>query len=203
MLIPDGSSVFELIIKKSHFIAETVPVESPAAAREILKQKRLEHPDAVHVVHAFITGDDRQHMGMSDDGEPSGTSGKPALEVLKGRGITNIMLTVVRYFGGTKLGTGGLVKAYSESAAGALDRLKTRKLVKYREFSISADYHFYQPLKAVILAHGCRIENEDFGTAVNIDGFVPVDKAEELTAAVTEASSARAEIIISSDILQV
>ncbi|HAK46810.1 MAG TPA: YigZ family protein [Spirochaeta sp.] len=203
MLIPDGKSVFELIIKKSHFIAETSPVESPEAARLMLKQRRLEHPDAAHVVHAFITGDDRQYMGMSDDGEPSGTSGKPALEVLKGRGITNIMLTIVRYYGGTKLGTGGLVKAYSESAAGSLDRLKTRELIKYRAFTVSADYHFYQPLKAIIIEHDCRINNEDFGTAVDIDGYVPVSQAEEFIEAVREASSARAGIIVSSDILQV
>lgn len=203
MLIPDGCSAFELIIKKSRFIAEAAPVETPEAARGLLKLKRLEHPDANHVVHAFITGEDRQYMGMSDDGEPSGTSGKPALEVLKGRGITNIILTIVRYFGGTKLGTGGLVKAYSESAAGSLDRLKTRPLIKYCEFSISADYHFYQPLKTIVLAHKCRIENEAFGTAVDIDGFVPVEQVDLLAAAVTDASSGRAEIIISSDIFQV
>ncbi len=197
MLIPDGTSLFELIIKKSHFIAETQPVNSPEAARELLKSKRLEHPDASHVVHAFITGDQRQYMGMSDDGEPSGTSGKPALEVLKGRGITNIMLTIVRYFGGTKLGTGGLVKAYSESAAGALDRLAVTELVKYRSFSVSADYHFYQPLKTIILEHCCMIEDEAFGTGVDISGLVPEGKAESLSEAVADASSGRAEIVFS------
>ena len=202
MLIPEGSSCFELVVKKSRFIAETAPVESPESARELLKAKRLEHPGASHVVHAFIAGDERQYMGMSDDGEPSGTSGKPTLEVLKGRGITNIMLTIVRYFGGTKLGTGGLVKAYSESAAGALDRLKTRELIHYRSFSIRADYHFYQPLKTVILEAECRIEKEDFGTGVEISGLVPAGKVEELSSMVTEISSGRAEISLSSDISQ-
>ncbi|MDC7226225.1 MAG: YigZ family protein [Spirochaetales bacterium] len=203
MLIPDGCSAFELLIKRSRFISETAPVSSPEAARELLKNKKLEHPDAAHVVHAFIAGDDRQYMGMSDDGEPSGTSGKPTLEVLKGRGITNILLTTVRYFGGTKLGTGGLVKAYSEAAAGALDKLSTRELIKYREFQITADYHFYQPLKTIILEHECRIEDENFGIGVDLGGFVPVDKADALEAAVIDASSGRAEIIISSDISQV
>ena len=202
MLIPDESSSFELIIKKSRFLAETSPADSPEEARVQLKQKKLEHPDASHVVHAFITGDQRQYMGMSDDGEPSGTSGKPVLEVLKGRGITNIMLTVVRYFGGTKLGTGGLVKAYSEAAAGALDRLKVVELVKYREFSVAADYHFFQPLKMIILEHDCRIDDESFGTAVEISGLVPEEKAAELEKAVTDASSGRAEIVIFSDTLQ-
>ena len=200
MLIPDGSSCFELIIKKSRFIAETAPVESPEEARALLKQKRLEHPEAAHVVHAFIAGNDRQYMGMSDDGEPSGTSGKPVLEVLKGRGITNVMLTVVRYFGGTKLGTGGLVKAYSESASGTLDRLKTRELIKYRAFRIISDYHFYQPLKAAVLDKDCIIEKEDFGTGVEIVGRVPDSAVDMLSAEVTELSSGRAEITLSSDI---
>ncbi len=201
MLVPDGSSSFEIIIKKSRFIAEACRSESPEEARNLLKQKRLEHPDAAHVVHAFIAGESAQYMGMSDDGEPSGTSGKPVLEILKGRGITNIMLTVVRYFGGTKLGTGGLVRAYSDAAAGCLDGLKTLQLVKYREFSISVDYHLYQPLKTVLLGCGCRIGNESFGTGVDIDGWVPEDKANLMKDEVVELSSGRAEIIVSSDTL--
>ncbi|MBI9107294.1 MAG: YigZ family protein [Spirochaetales bacterium] len=199
MLIPEGGSCFELEIKKSRFISEVTPAGSPAEAREILKSKRREHPDAAHVVHAFITGAERQHMGMSDDGEPSGTSGKPALEVLKGRGVTNLMLTIVRYFGGTKLGTGGLVRAYSEAARGALDRLKTVPLVTYTSFRIKADYSFYQPLSATAGIHECRIETESFGTAVEIEGLVPEEKADAFKAAVTSLSSGRAEINVGSE----
>ncbi len=200
MLVPDGSSIHEIIIKKSRFIAETMPAESPEAARLLLKQKRTEHPGAAHVVHAFITGEQRQYMGMSDDGEPSGTSGKPVLEVLKGRGITNIMLTVVRYFGGTKLGTGGLVKAYSEAAAGALDALSTTELIKYRRFTISADYHFFQPLKTIIEDNDCIIDDESFGTGVDIIGRVPEDLALKLASAVTDISSGRAEVLLDDDL---
>jgi uncharacterized YigZ family protein len=196
MLIPEGNSSFELIIKRSHFIAEAVPVESPEAARMILKCKRLEHPDAAHVVHAFTVGSERQFMGMSDDGEPSGTSGKPVLEVLKGRGITNVMLTIVRYFGGTKLGTGGLVRAYSESAAGALDRLKTTELIKYRRFSIAAEYSFYQPLVAAAAEYRCKIENESFGTGVEVSGLVPDVQAEAFRTAAIDLSSGRANVTL-------
>ena len=203
MLIPEGISVFECIIKKSRFIAETLPVETPEEAREHLKKKRLEHPDAAHVVHAFITGEQRQFMGMSDDGEPSGTSGKPVLEILKGRGITNIMLTVVRYFGGTKLGTGGLVRAYSESAVGALDRLKTVELVKYSAFSVSADYHFYQGIKMLLEEYGCRIDDESFGTGVEIKGAVPQDNEQPLVNAVKDLSSGQVLLDLSGNISQV
>lgn len=199
MLIPDGTSSFEHIIKKSRFIAETMPAETPEEARLLLKNKKLEHPDAAHVVHAFISGEQRQFMGMSDDGEPSGTSGKPVLEILKGRGITNIMLTVVRYFGGTKLGTGGLVRAYSEAASGALDRLRTAELVNYSRFEISADYHFYQGIKNMLNDYDCRIEDESFGTGVELSGFVPAHKSKELVLGVTDLSSGRAEIRIRKD----
>lgn len=196
MLIPDGTSTFELIVKKSRFIAETQPAGTPDEARQQLKSKRLEHPDAAHVVHAFITGEKREHMGMSDDGEPSGTSGKPVLEVLKGRGVTNIMLTVVRYFGGTKLGTGGLVRAYSEAAAGTLDMLKTVELIRYKTFFISAEYHFYQGIKMLCDEYDCRVENEDFGTGVELSGSVPESAADGFSAAVTELTSGRSAAVL-------
>ena len=193
MLIPDGSSVYEFTVKKSRFISEIVPIESPEAARMVLKAKKAEHPDAAHVVHAFIAGSERQFMGMSDDGEPSGTSGKPVLEILKGRGITDIMLTVVRYFGGTKLGTGGLVRAYSEAASGALDALKTRELVSLREFALSVDYHFYQPLKSLMEDSGCLISEERFDTQAHINGQLPESRMEEIREGLTEAASGRLE----------
>ena len=196
MLVPEDGSIFEHEIKRSRFIAEITPVESPEQARQILKNKRLEHPDAAHVVHAFIAGDERQYMGMSDDGEPSGTSGKPVLEILKGRGITNLMLTVVRYYGGIKLGTGGLVRAYSESASGALDSLKTAELIKYSGFRISADYSIYQPLSTLAAGYECRIENEIFETGVVIEGLVPADRADDFAASAVDLSSGRADVRI-------
>ena len=99
----------ELVIKHSRFIAEVFPVENQAAARELLKEQKQKYFDSTHVVHAFVIGKNAEILGMSDDGEPSGTAGRPVLDVLKGSGCTNIILTVTRYFGGTLLGTGGLV----------------------------------------------------------------------------------------------
>ena len=106
----------EIVIKNSRFISEVFPVETQAQAREKLHEVKQKYFDATHVVHAFSVGLKSETFGMSDDGEPSGTAGRPVLDVLKGSGITNILLTVTRYFGGTLLGTGGLVHAYSESA---------------------------------------------------------------------------------------
>ncbi|MDC7124390.1 MAG: YigZ family protein [Spirochaetales bacterium] len=202
MLIPDGTSRFELIIKRSRFIAEAVSVRSPDDARMLLKEKRLEHPDANHVVHAFIVGEQRQFMGLSDDGEPSGTSGKPVLEVLKGRGITNIMLTVVRYFGGTKLGTGGLVKAYSEAAKGVLEHLSVKELVKYKRFECRIEYSLYEPLKKVILGFNGKIDDERFETDVFIQGIIPLRSSESFKHQIVEISMGQAALTISEDMFQ-
>ena len=114
----------ECVIKGSRFISEIFPVTTQNEARELLKAQKTKYFDATHVVHAFIIGDTAGIMGMSDDGEPSGTAGRPVLDVLKGSGITNIMLTVTRYFGGTLLGTGGLMVAYREAAKAALDKMQ-------------------------------------------------------------------------------
>ena len=110
----------ELEIKKSRFLAEVFPVVSQTEARSLLKQQKEKYEDATHVVHGFVLGPAAEILGMSDDGEPAGTAGWPVLDVLKGRNCTNILLTVTRWFGGTLLGTGGLVKAYGDSAKAAI-----------------------------------------------------------------------------------
>lgn len=101
----------ETVIKNSRFISEAFIVTNQADARERLRQQKIRYSDATHVCHAFIVGPNAETSGMSDDGEPSGTAGRPMLDVIKGSGITNILVTVTRYFGGTLLGTGGLVHA--------------------------------------------------------------------------------------------
>ena len=137
----------EIVIKNSRFISEVFPVETQAQAREKLHEVKQKYFDATHVVHAFSVGLKSETFGMSDDGEPSGTAGRPVLDVLKGSGITNILLTVTRYFGGTLLGTGGLVHAYSESAKEVLSICKAEPYVEKSSFSFSCGYDLYQTVK--------------------------------------------------------
>ena len=144
----------ELVIKHSRFIAEVFPVENQAAARELLKEQKQKYFDSTHVVHAFVIGKNAEVLGMSDDGEPSGTAGRPVLDVLKGSGCTNILLTVTRYFGGTLLGTGGLVKAYSDSAKAVLDITKFEPLIEKSNFKFSLNYDMYEKVKWRIIHHG-------------------------------------------------
>lgn len=162
----------EIVIKNSRFISEVFPVETQAQAREKLHEVKQKYFDATHVVHAFSVGLKSETFGMSDDGEPSGTAGRPVLDVLKGSGITNILLTVTRYFGGTLLGTGGLVHAYSESAKEVLSICKAEPYVEKSSFSFSCDYDLYQTVKH--LFEGFNISNltENFGTDISIQGEI-------------------------------
>lgn len=162
----------EIVIKNSRFISEVFPVETQAQAREKLHEVKQKYFDATHVVHAFSVGLKSETFGMSDDGEPSGTAGRPVLDVLKGSGITNILLTVTRYFGGTLLGTGGLVHAYSESAKKVLSVCKAEPYVEKSSFSFLCGYDLYQTVKH--LFEGFNISNltENFGTDISVKGEI-------------------------------
>ena len=133
----------ETIVKGSRFLSELLPCESQAEAREILKSQKTKYADATHVVHAFIVGKNAEVMGMSDDGEPGGTAGRPVLDVLKGSGCTNVILTVTRWFGGTLLGTGGLVKAYGNGAKDVIEKARAEnafeELVEKSTFKFKTD----------------------------------------------------------------
>ena len=163
----------ELHIKNSRFLAEIIPVTGQNEAREQLKAQKEKYFDATHVVHAFIVGKAGEIMGMSDDGEPAGTAGRPVLDVLKGRNCTNILLTVTRWFGGTLLGTGGLVKAYGDSAKAVLDKGIYVPLIERRPFSFSLEYDLQ--VDYTDGSDGITEEKEDFGTDIHLSGLVPQD----------------------------
>ena len=165
----------ELMVKNSRFRSELAYVETPDAAREIWRQRKTQYDNGGHIVYAFIVGDQGNIQGCSDDGEPSGTAGRPTLEVLKGSGLTNVILTTARWFGGTKLGTGGLVHAYTASAQAALENIRTRELVPMRELDFTVPYALYEQVKRLLAAAGFETKQEDFLSDIRIRG--------ELTAA--------------------
>lgn len=114
----------ELIVKKSRFLAHAFPVPSPGDAEELIAATRKRYWDANHNCLALVTGLSGEHARSSDDGEPSGTAGAPMLDVLRRRDLTDVLVIVTRYFGGVKLGAGGLVRAYSSATSEALDRVR-------------------------------------------------------------------------------
>ena len=184
----------ETIIKGSRFISEAFPVKNQQEAREILRAQKEKYADATHVVHAFIAGETGGIMGMSDDGEPSGTAGRPALEVLKGSGITNILLTITRYFGGTLLGTGGLSRAYSGGAKEVLAIAETEPLVAKSAFSFSVSYDRYDAVKRAFKDFHIDIASEDFGTEITVNGTIFLDESQQFAARVFDITQGKSTV---------
>ena len=157
-------------IKKSRFLTYVGPVAGKAAMREWLTSLRNEHPAARHHCWACVAGHplDGQSYGFSDDGEPSGTAGKPLLNLLLGCGLGEIGVVVVRYYGGIKLGTGGLVRAYSHGASELLSSVPTRLIVACQQFSLCCSYEEL-PLSQWLMAHfACESVDYLYEVANNI-----------------------------------
>jgi len=128
------------VIKKSKFIGYAKPVTTVEEAQQFIESIKKKHWDANHNVPVYVLGDQFQVQKYSDDGEPSGTAGMPILNILKNEGISNVAIVVTRYFGGIKLGTGGLVRAYSQSAQSALREAKVIEMVGYQLISVKMNY---------------------------------------------------------------
>jgi uncharacterized YigZ family protein len=173
MLILCHGTRAELMIRKSRFLAEATPVDSAEAARDLWRERKRTYAGCNHVVFAFICGPQGGVMGCSDDGEPSGTAGRPALEVLKGSGITNVLLTVTRWFGGIKLGTGGLVRAYTESAQLALADPPVAELVPLTRFTLALSYLQYETVRRRLPEFAAEITGEEFAAGVTLSGVLP------------------------------
>ncbi len=173
MLILRHGTSAELTVRKSRFLAEATPVASPEAARELWHERKNTYTNGGHIVFAFICGARGEVMGCSDDGEPSGTAGRPVLEVLKGSGITNVLLTVARWYGGIKLGTGGLVRAYTESAQLAIADAPTAELVPLVRFTVALPYIHYENVRRRLPEFAAEITGEEFAAAVTLSGVMP------------------------------
>lgn len=160
-------------VRNSRFLAETFPVSSQDEVKKIIKAQKDRYPDARHVVHAFIIGDTGEIHGCSDDGEPSGTAGRPVLEILKGEDVTGLLLTITRWFGGTLLGTGGLVHAYSEAARAALSASEFVELIRLRDFSLELSYADHEKARRAFPRYSVLVIREEFETSVVIEGSLP------------------------------
>ncbi len=131
-----GPGEYVLVEKKSKFIANAAPVNTEEEARSFLDNIRKTYPDARHVVYAYLISGDNSYQRYSDDGEPQGTGGMPVLEAIKREGLTNVICTVTRYFGGILLGAPGLTRAYGTSASGALQAAGRRDVTKVRQINV-------------------------------------------------------------------
>lgn len=153
----------ELLIKKSRFLGCVQPVPDRAAAQVIVASLRAQHPDASHVCWALLAGG---QSAAVDDGEPSGTAGKPMLEVLRHQDLEGVIATVVRYYGGVKLGGGGLLRAYTDCIAQALRSAQKIPIIKQRTLRCHVPYTLEGLLRRKIEAAGATLKDVQHGTQV-------------------------------------
>ncbi|MCR2817095.1 IMPACT family protein [Microbacterium jiangjiandongii] len=180
----------ELLIKKSRFLGCVEPVAGRDEAVARVEQLRTEHPDARHVCWALMAGG---HSAANDDGEPSGTAGRPMLEVLRHQELQGVLATVVRYFGGVKLGAGGLVRAYTDAVAQALLGAERVPLIRTRVLQVTVPYAFEGAVRRELDAHRAVLEQVQHGVDVELTLHVPEDQAESLRSQVDEVCQGRAE----------
>lgn len=184
----------EIIEKKSRFIAAVEHVEFEEEAVSFIEAVRKKHWNATHNCFAYIIGNRQPLMRCSDDGEPSGTAGRPMLDVLAGAGLCNIVVVVTRYFGGTLLGTGGLVRAYSGAVKAGLEgsMLITRKLAKKLE--ISCDYTWIGKIQYLAAQMNLRTLDTEYSDAVKTVLLVPVQESGRFQKQVAEATNGQAAV---------
>lgn len=196
--IPAEEARTEIEIKKSRFIATAVPVFSAEEAKAFIKRIKEEFSDASHNVPAFIIGFGASVTAhCNDDGEPSGTAGRPILAVLQGSGLGDVAVVVTRYFGGTKLGTGGLVRAYGDATKAVLEILPRAEKVPTHTVMLAIPYNYLDRIRLLVEAWNGRILDEDFAADITITAQFTVEKFPHFQTALGEMShgSLAAEII--------
>jgi uncharacterized YigZ family protein len=176
----------EIIVKRSRFIVNVAPIQSEADARNFVQRIRGEHGDANHNCFAFKAGGVQR---MSDDGEPSGTAGHPIFDVLDKKGLSDTVIVVTRYFGGILLGSGGLVRAYSQAAVAGVEAAGVATAVLAVELMITAQYSLVGKVQYLLSHYGALTLDSRFGHNVSITCRVPAAAVDRLEGELAEASS--------------
>lgn len=193
--IPAARARAEIVVSRSRFIATAGPAANVAEARALIAEMRAEMPDANHHVYAYVIGHGATTtLGQSDDGEPAGTSGRPTLAVLRGSGLGDAVVVITRYFGGTKLGTGGLVKAYGDATKAVLAVLPRAEKITWQELTITLPYPAYEPVRRLVAEHGGTVETEAFAEGVTLRLRLPETQTAAFTRALADASAGTARV---------
>jgi uncharacterized YigZ family protein len=199
-LIPAEETRAELRVSNSRFIATAAPAFTVDEAKAFINRIKAEFSDASHNVPAFLVGyGPAVTAHCNDDGEPSGTAGRPMLAVLQGSGLGDIVVVVTRYFGGTKLGTGGLVRAYGDAVKAALAELPLAEKVPTHTVMMAVPYPLFEQLRLLVETHNGRILDEEFAADVTVTAQFVTDQLDAFQQALQELSHGRlqAEIVAS------
>lgn len=189
----------EIVVKKSRFLGYAVPVTSEEEALSFIEGIRKQHYAARHNCYAFAIGNENTLYRFSDDGEPQGTAGKPILEVITGKACVNICIVVTRYFGGTLLGTGGLVRAYTEAAKLAFLNAEPVTMRLMSQVDITTNYNDSGKVSYLLNSSEIQIQNTNYEADVTFNTLVPVEDIESIRCKITDATSARAVIVKGKD----
>ena len=192
--IPAARARVEEVIRRSRFIATADHAPTVEAAQAFVREMRTEFPDASHNCWAYLVGPPGSdaRVGMSDDGEPPGTAGRPMLAVLQGSGVGDIVVVVTRYFGGVKLGTGGLVRAYAGSVRAVLAALPLAEKMTWAVVRIRLPYPLLAPLQQLLPEYEAEIAERDFAEEIALAVRLPAERAEPFVARVRAMSRGRA-----------
>lgn len=180
-------TIFEEEIKKSKFICHLKRISTEEEAREFINQIKKEHWKANHNCSAYTLGKNQEIQRTSDDGEPSGTAGVPMLEILKKRAITDVCAVVTRYFGGVKLGAGGLIRAYAGSVNHAIDSIGLVQFVCQQEIIMTLDYNLFDSLQRFLTQKNLTINESEFLAQIIVKTFVNHEATDEFLSALTES----------------
>ena len=186
-------SYFEYEDRKSVFIGEAMPVSCEADALRFIESVKKRYPDARHHVDAYVHPENST-MRFTDDHEPQGTAGMPVLDIIRKNGCTDVVIVVTRYFGGTLLGTGGLVRAYTAAALGALENGEIIRYDIYTEAELSVSYSDYGKITSVLDSLGFRTKESLYDVGITVRGRIISSSFDELSSALTEATAGRIEI---------
>lgn len=185
----------ETIINKSKFIGYVSPIDSEEGALEFIEMIKTKHKDATHNVYAYVYGEDSNVQRFSDDGEPSGTAGIPVLEVIKKEDLRNVVVVVTRYFGGIKLGGGGLIRAYTKSAKIGLEAGQIVDMTIHTKLSINIDYTILGKFENFLSNSGYKAENMTYKENVGIQIYVMKSKLDDFIKDVMNLTNGTAEVI--------
>ena len=196
--IANTETVAETVIEKSRFIAAAVRVDSVEEAVEFVNRKRKQYFDATHNCYAYVVGD---RVKFSDDGEPQGTAGLPIYECIKNNGLDRLCVVVTRYFGGIKLGAGGLVRAYSGSCAEVLKQCERLTMTDCTRAEVVIDYSLLKPLRNAMAPHA-REENVDFGDKITLVYLFPTVLSTTISDIVSQTTLGKAQFTVKERVLE-
>ncbi len=184
----------EIIIEKSRFIGYAAPIENEEEAIAFIENIRTKHRNATHNVPAYVVGENNEIQRYSDDREPSGTAGIPVLEVIKKEDLRNVVIVVTRYFGGIKLGTGGLVRAYTKGAKIGLDAAKIITKRLYDLVHVKIDYTMLGKIQNEILQNGYIIKETEYDDYVHFYLYIEVDILNNFEKQIIEWTNGRSNV---------